>query len=651
MRIILTALFLFIGAVASAQDEERPLARAMDAMRDGDWAGAQIEARADGQFAVDVILWHFLRKGMGTPEQVQDFLARNGDWPGLPYLREKSEETMVAAPDEAVLEFYAAQAPRTGSGALSYARALLAAGRTDQAHQTVIRAWTTLPLSATEFAAYLLDFGPVLEGHHWARLDNALWNGWEDNARAAMPLVTDGQRRLAEARLGLRLMADGVDGLIAAVPEALKSDAGLAYERFNWRVRKGRRSDAIALLLETSTSAKALGRPEAWAGFRRYAARDLMTDGNRTQAYKVASTHFLTEGDDYADLEWLSGYLSLRFMSKPDRAVTHFERFRESIASPISRGRAGYWLGRAHEARKDEAAAREAYAFGAEYQTSFYGLLAAERGGVPFDPILSGREVFPPWREAAFLQSSVYKAAILLLASGELSLSERFLTHLAESLDRTQIGQMGDMLAEFDQPHIQVMLGKRAAAYEMQLPGPYYALHPMAGQTWPVPTELVLAIARRESEFDPNVVSGAGARGLMQVMPGTAREVSERLGLDYAQSRLTADPAYNATLGAAYLAEVSERFGGNPVLVPAAYNAGPSRPERWIELYGDPRSKDVDVIDWIEFIPFQETRNYVMRVTESLPIYRARLGLDPLPVPFSQELKGSGLLPLAPEGE
>jgi len=171
------------------------------------------------------------------------------------------------------------------------------------------------------------------------------------------------------------------------------------------------------------------------------------------------------------------------------------------------------------------------------------------------------------------------------------------------------------------------------------MPGPYYALHPMTDMDLPVPMELALAIARRESEFDPRVVSGAGAQGLMQLMPGTARDVARDLGLDHSPSSVLSDWAYNARLGAEYLRQMAGRFDGNIILIAAAYNAGPARPPRWIERFGDPRGKDIDaVVDWIEHIPFRETRNYVMRVAESLPIYRARLGKAPHPVPFSEEL-------------
>lgn len=627
------------------------MAQAMAAMRDGNWARARIVARGDGAGAVDVITWHHLRAGLGDAAEVQRFLKRNPDWPGLPYLRKKSEDAMTAAPDVDVLAFFAQAPPQTGAGALAYARALVTASEDGAAKAGIVLAWRTLALSSSERTAFLDGWAEVLKPHHVARLDMALWRGWEQNARAMLPLVDDDWRKLAEARMALRRLDGGVDARIEAVPEAMSADPGLAFERFLWRVRKGRDADAIALLLERSVSPESLGEPWAWAGRRRSLARKAMREGRPDQAYKIASTHFLVDGSDYADLEWLSGFIALRQLKRPDLARDHFQRFLASVDTPISLGRAGYWLGRAEEARGDKAAAKAAYAFGAQYQTSFYGLLAAERGGLAFNAALAGDAELAPWRDAAFTQSSVFEAAILLLAAGELSLSERFLTHLAESLDPTQMAQMGDMLADLRQPHIQVMLGKRAAQFGVELPRPYFALHPMATRDLPVPAELALAIARRESEFDPSVISGAGARGLMQLMPGTAKEVAGKLGLDYQVSKLTDDPDFNVTLGTAYLAQLAERYDGNAVMIAAAYNAGPSRPDRWNAEYGDPRSKDVDVIDWIEFLPFKETRNYIMRVTESLPVYRARLGRDPLPLPFSLELVGSTLLPRTPQGE
>ncbi|MBP0481568.1 lytic transglycosylase domain-containing protein [Sagittula salina] len=626
----------------TGQQAGQALAKAMAYMREGNWAAAKIDARGDGQIAVDIIEWHALRAGRGDAAEVMDFLSRHPDWPGMEYLREKSEPVIADGATEAeVRHFFSETQPQSGAGALALARVHMADGDLGLAQADIVLAWRTLSLTGDERRAFLESWGDLLGPHHVARLDMALWKGWAQNAGAMIPYVDDGWKALAEARLGLRTGAGNVDALIAKVPEKLQDDAGLAFERFLWRVKKRRSEDAVALLKERSVSLQKLGEPWAWARGRRDLARERMQAGQYGEAYEIASRHFLVDGSDYAELEWISGYLAFRFLDRPDLAVRHFGNFREAVWTPISVGRAGYWLGRALEATGDTIGAKDAYKHGAQFQTSFYGLLAAERGGLPLNATLAGEESFTDWRQAAFTKSSVFQAAVLLLAAGEVDLGERFMTHLGESLDRDGMGQLGAMLAEMKRPHIEVMLGKRAAQFGIELPGPYYALHPEVVATeYPVPKELVLAIARRESEFDPKVISGAGARGFMQLMPGTAREVASALAVDYDADRLLEDPAYNATLGSNYLAGLADRYDGNPVMMAAAYNAGPSRPDRWMQELGDPRKGAIDVVDWIEMIPFDETRNYVMRVTESLPVYRARLGKDPLPVPFSQELVG-----------
>ncbi|GGA94796.1 lytic transglycosylase domain-containing protein [Allosediminivita pacifica] len=643
-RVVAALLCLVWTSVAAAQDTGRALAAAMEDMRQGNWAGAMIEARRDGQEALDVVLWHFLRAGRGEAAQVQDFIDRNPDWPGMPYLREKSETAIGSAAPEEVLAFFGDSDPQTGGGALTLARAQEAMGNRGAAEATVVMAWRTLPLSGDERRQIQTEWGSVVTPHNVARLDMALWRGWQDNAEALLPYVPEGWRELAEARMALRQLSPGVDARIEDVPEELADHAGLAYERFLWRMRKGRYDDAAELILARSETGEGLGEPWAWAPRRADLARDLMRDGRYDEAYRIAARHGLVEGADFAALEWLAGFIALRFRDDAEAAREHFIAFSGAVDSPISAGRAGYWLGRAEEALGNTEAAKTAYAEGARWQTSYYGLLAAERGDLPIDPALTGAEDFPDWRTAAWTRSTVYRAAILLMAAGEDALAERFLTHLAESLDRQQIGQMGDMLAEMGRPHIAVRLGKRAAQFGIEIPGPYYALDTrVTGTDYPVPTELVLSIARRESEFDPGVISHAGARGFMQLMPGTAQLVSGWLDLDYDAGRLLSDPAYNARLGAAYLADLAQRFDGNVVMMAAGYNAGPGRPIDWMERYGDPRRGDIDVIDWVEMIPFDETRNYVMRVAESVVVYRARLGRDPHPVPFSEELTGNTL--------
>lgn len=629
----------------------RSLAQAMGLMRNGRWDEALTAAARDGQAARDVIEWHRLRGGRGTSADVLAFLRRNPDWPGLPYLAEKSEDTMADAPVADRIEFFKMFPPQSGAAVLAHADALKATGETGTAEAGIVQAWRSMALSDAEQSRFLERYDDLLEPHHEARLDRMLWEGWKVNALRMEPLVSDAWIALSRARIALRDRAGNPDGLIARVPESLADHPGLAYERFEWRMRKGLRDSATELLLERSASAAQLGEPDFWAPRRRDMARRAMRDGRHTEAYRIASGHFTTTGRNFADLEWLSGFLALRFLDDADQAVHHFTRFRADVFTPISVGRAGYWLGRAHEANGDSEAAKTAYALGATYQTSFYGLLAAERGGFGFNAALAGFRPEADWQGADFTESSVHQAAVMLLAAGEGWLSERFWTHLAETQDETNLHLMGKMLADLGLPHIAVMVGKRAARFGLEIPAPYYALHPVAARTHPVPKELVLAIARRESEFDPRVVSPAGARGLMQVMPGTAREVARDLGIGYQRSLLTSDWDYNARLGSAYLARLAKQFEGNAVMMSAGYNAGPSRPARWMRQNGDPRRGEIDVVDWIELVPFNETRNYIMRVTESLPVYRARLGKEPHPVPFSQELSGATLLALAPQGE
>ncbi|MFC3612161.1 lytic transglycosylase domain-containing protein [Lutimaribacter marinistellae] len=648
----MAALFLSIVAVSARAESVDDLRRGLAEMRAGDWNAALSQSGARGSVTRDVIVWHWLRQGFGTDGDVLVFLERRPDWPGLDWLRLKSEPSFTNAAPERVLEFYDGHPPETAEGALNYATALLAQGLRGDAEAEIVKAWRTLAMGDGLQASYLENFGELLKPHHVARLDRMLWDGHVVSARRMLPLVDEGRQKLAQARLALHEMVPGVDARIEAVPEELVNSPGLAFARFVWRDRKEFDDSAVDLMLERSVSAESLGEPAAWADARRRLARLTLRNGDPQRAYETASSHFTTpeNGYDYSDLEWLSGFIALRMLDRPEVAARHFERFAASVESPISMGRAGYWMGRAYAAAGDADKAHAAYALGAENQTSFYGLLAAERIGRPFDAELADPPQNAPWREAAFTGSSVFQAGQMLLELGEDHLAERFLTHLVESLDREQALQLGDAVLELGDAHLGVMVAKRAARSGLVIPAAYYPVHPVAEMPLPMAKEMTLAIARRESEFDPVVISGAGARGLMQVMPATARLVAQELGIlgGHATDRLTADWEYNAKLGANYLAQLAGDLNGNVVMMSAGYNAGPRRPLSWMNRFGDPRSGEIDIIDWIELIPFSETRNYVMRVTESLPVYRARLGKEPLPVPFSQELLGSTLLAFAP---
>lgn len=645
---ILLIAAILPGSRATADD----LKEALSLMRAEKWTEA---ARAAGQpqsVGWDIIEWHRLRAKMGSAADVVSFLKRRPDWPGLAYLRRQNEDTVAALPRAEVLAFYDGRRPQTPEGALSFARAMIAAGRRGEGEAEIVLAWRTMAMGSAIQAEYLRDFSALLKPHHSARLDKLLWEEHRVSAKRMLALVPEPQRKLAEARIALQERTPGVDARIAAVPDKLQDAAGLAYDRFVWRDRKRMQDSAIAMMMDRSTSADALGEPGKWLRRRRDFARQLMRDKKYEDAYQLAAYHFATpeDGYGYSDCEWLAGYIALQMLRDPELAAYHFNRFLDSVETPISIGRGGYWLGRAYAAMGEVDKAHEAYAKAADFQTSFYGLLAAEKLGRPFDPALANPPELPDWRNAAFMGSSVTKAGLMLLQAGDLALAERFLTHLTEGLTPVQARQLGQMAVDLNEPHLAVMIAKRAAQDGVELQGAYYPLHPVAKHALPMAEEMTLAIARRESEFDPYVVSHAGARGLMQVMPATAELVAGELGIlaNHKTSLLTADWKYNARLGATYLAGLAGDFRGNVVMMAAGYNAGPHRPKAWMERYGDPRDGEPDIIDWIEHIPFNETRNYVMRVTESLPVYRARLGKTPLPIPFSQELSGSTLHAFAP---
>ncbi len=652
-RPILLLVTVFLTALPAWAERPRPLGWALEAARDGNWDRAEQIAARDGQVAADVIEWVRLRAALGSYGEITGFLQRRPDWPGERRLRRVSEPVIVLQGDSQVLTFFEETPPQTPQGILRYAKALKAAGREAEANAAVIGAWRNIPMSSTEQALFTGAYGALLSEHHDARLDAMLWRGSYENARRVFNLASKGAVAAAKARIALKDAAPGVDTLIAAVPSSHAKDGGLQYERFMWRARKGRGEDAKALLIETSTSADALGRPEAWSNRRRSYARDEMRNGDAERAYEIAARHFLLSGSAYADLEWLAGYIALQNLNEPETALRHFDNHDQAVQSPISKGRAGYWRGRAYEAMGNVAAADQAYASAAQFQTSFYGLLAAERAGLPFDTELATASVEADWRETDLADLPLFQAGLLLQASGELNLAEQFWTHLAEQLDEERGALLAQAAVDAEQPHLAVMIGKRLARRAIVVPFGYYAMHPVAKRNLPMAPEMTLAIARRESEFDPRVQSGVGARGLMQIMPRTGSAVARGLGrsANHTTERLISDPAYNAELGAAYLSRLAGRFNGNVIMMSAGYNAGPSRPDRWMQVYGDPRRGAIDIVDWIEHIPFRETRNYVMRVAESLPVYRAQLGKAALPQPFSEELTGSSLQAFAPKGE
>ena len=624
-------------------------AKEISALRDAqglanqqDWAEASSRAQGAGAVGADVIEWQRLRAGEGLLGEYEAFLARRPDWPGLPYLKAAGEVAVARSTDpDRVLQYFGGEAPAKAAGVLALTAALEAKGRHAEAVEVATIGWTKLKFTADEQAHLLDTYGPDLRVAHELRLDRILWDGNRaDEGARMLPLVSKDWAALGKARLALRADKDGVSALVNAVPKALKDDPGLAFERFLFRMRHDNYADAAALIVDRSASAQGLGDPMAWAAKRADLARILMRKGEPKSAYRVAATHHLTDLGDMGDLEFLSGFIALRKLNDPARALQHFERL-AGATTPISQARAQYWLGRALEASGDKTTARSAYGKAANYQTSYYGMLAAEKLGLTLDEsLLSNAPPAGSWKGAGYAKSSVLEAAARMAAAGNEQLSARFMLHLGESLSDAELGTLAGLALDLGQYRSAVLIAKAATERGLVFPSAYFPVPDMIPEALPVSRALALSIARRESEFDPEARSPAGALGLMQMLPATAAEVAKDQGIKFSKAKLASDPAYNATLGAAYLKELVDQFGPSVALVASGYNAGPGRPRGWVDAFGDPRLASTDVVDWVEMIPFTETRTYVMRVVEGVVIYRAKLRGTAGPVNISDELTG-----------
>ncbi len=642
-RLAAAICFMVSPAALSAQVTSGDVVAVEFAMK-RDFLNAYLKAGTDDTVIRDLITWQRLRFGDAVFSDYVAFADVHPDWPGQDVLRRAGEALIPKNYDpQVVVDWFANTTPLSGLGAIRLANALTATGDAAAGRNVVRTAWTTLALDKVGQADLLTAYGDSLADLHVDRADALLWRWQTTEAEQMLPLLDADQQALVKARIALIRKSGDPDALLAAVPDWLKNSPGLLYDRFNWLADKGRQTDAIAILSAQSTAAHALGEPWRWSSWRRILARWQMREGNAQAAYDLASNHFMTAADNaasYADLEWLSGYLKLRFLNDSVQALVHFDNAASEVDSPISLGRAGYWQGRALDALGRTDDARAAYARGAENQTSFYGLLAAEKLGVPLDPFLTGKSDPRDWQTASVMQDELVRAGFALLRADERGKAVLFFAEAGKRLNAGDLSRLGAALEAEDETYFEVLLGKSAAARGVIVPSIYFPMHDLADMDLPVPPELALSIARRESEFNATVGSPVGALGLMQLMPGTARDVARSLDLPYEKARLTADWRYNATLGSRYLADLYDRFGNSPVQIAAGYNAGPGRPRDWMQDRGDPRNGVVDVIDWIEMIPFRETRNYVQRVTESIPIYRARLSGETGPINFTALLMG-----------
>ncbi len=618
----------FDTGLMSAKDR-KIYTQAFREMRQRNWQKAiSLADTAKYDLPAKYIRWSWLKayKGGASFHDITSFLIDNPDWPYRGTLMRRAEEALVnPAPADRTLSWFSDRTPLTGMGMLRYGEALLSVGQKDKGQDWIRQAWAEGNFSEGLEKQFLASHKDRLtKADHEARMDRLLWDHRADDAIRMLDRVGSTAKKLAVARIRLMRMKGNVDAAINNIPAEFQNDPGLLYERTRWRRRKGMHEGAQEILLGLNGDAS---NPELWWTERHIQSRKLLHKGYVSEAYRLASQHGLTTGADFAAAEWLSGWISLRFLHDYKVALDHFTRFYNNVSYPISRARGAYWTGRAYAALKDKRSAQYWYEEATRYATTFYGQVALGELGKYHMPSIPVTPHPDTATRKAFEKNELVLISRHLAELGEGRRSRPFLLALTEQAKTPQqYAYFSELAHTIERPDYAVTVAKRASQLGTELTHISWPTHTPTTEKPPIEKPLVLAITRQESAFAADAVSHAGARGLMQLMPATAKSVSRKLNLSYSTSRLTADPAYNTLLGSTYLGNLIDRFDGSYILAIASYNAGPGRTNQWIREWGDPRLGEIDNIDWIELIPFSETRNYVQRVMENLQVYRQLLG-------------------------
>jgi len=592
--------------------------------------------------ARDFALWYRYRHGKanGDAQAIEQFRLAHPDWPALDTLREKAEAALflTGADTDKVKAFFSTSKPQTGAGKAALAAVYVKDGNETGARELVISAWRDHELNS-EIEKKILDrYGKWLTAeHHRARIDRLLYPD-EKGAIAAAQRVSkllpaDEQKKVA-ARIAVVQRGGNAGKLLDALPkDAIKADVGLRFNRIQWlrrTMKKDRREEAWTLLMDAPSEPSVLLDLNNWWIERRVSCRGALNDKKYKYAYEIAAEHGLVSGDSFIEAEFLAGWIALRYLSDPNTALLHFSSLRRAATSSRNIALGEYWLGRTALALGDRATAMVNFHNAAKYPQYFYGQLA--RQSLDPNPAYLKITSTPLPTEAdiqRFLSRDGVRAIGVARAVGLDWVTPQFFLQLSRTLTNpAEVVLLAELAKLSDHQQIGLRLSK--IAFNRDLPLGDYAL-PVGGipkfqslLTDRVDLALVHALSRQESEFNAAAKSPVGARGLMQLMPATARAVARAYKVKYSTDRLT-NAAYNTQLGEAFLRDLIDSYNGSFFMALAAYNAGPGRVAEWIELFGDPRDPNVDPIDWIERIPFTETRRYVIKIMETLQLYRSRL--------------------------
>lgn len=623
--------------------DEALLAQGLAAAKRGDVASAKaaISSLSD-PIARKIVTWAMVDVS-STTLSFYDLDAARRDLDGFPrgarrqQAAEKLLETSGKSPQQ-IVDWFAGQEPASAPGAMALASAYRSLGREPDAASLIRRWWRDKPFEADVQRTMLTRFGDALTpDDHVRRADVLLYGAQGPAARDVVALLPAEKQPAALARISLR---GNIDTSFASLTPDEQASPGVAMERASFLRRKGQDGAAVsALSTLPSDGVVGDGADRVWDERYRLTLSSIRA-GDWRAAYRAAANTGLSSGADATEAEFYAGWIALNRLNDPVAAARHFAAIERIGSSPITRARAFYWLGRAAEARGDRAAAETYFSRGAEHVTTFYGQLAAEKLGLklvlPADPVPTAAE------RAAFEGRDVVQAMRMLADQGQKDLFRVFALHIDDIVpSRTDAALLIDAIRGYGDQDTSMKAARGAAQRGLILADRAYPVRSppeVAGAPEPA---LVLGITRQESGFDPAVRSGADARGMMQLLPSTASIVARRMGVSYSASMLY-EPDYNMRLGSSYLGQIVNQFSGSYIMAAAGYNAGPGRPAAWVNMCGDPRTSSTDPLDFIECIPFSETRNYVMRVMENMQVYRAKLNGGSAPITLSSDLRRGG---------
>jgi soluble lytic murein transglycosylase len=611
------------------------LKQALEAYRRGDVAeGDRLRAGIADESARALTEWVAIRS---TPtvgfDRIAGFLREDARWPAGALIRKRAEEALLfqRKPPATVRAYFATQRPTTSAGKFALALAFQADGLDRDAAALVRDAWRKDNFGRDFEAKILEKFSNVLtQADHRVRMERQLLKENWGTAQRAAARAGAGYEALVKARIAASDNAKKTAALLEAVPAALKGDTSYAFSKAQWLRRNDKPLDAAKAMAEVTRDPAVLADGDEWWVERRIVARKLLDKGEARAAYEVVAGNGAESAANKIEAEFQAAWIALRFLDEPALAAGHLRTAARFAETPISLARVAYWQGRTAEAVGADEVAQRHYEQAAAYPITYYGQLARAKLGSGL-ALRAAAAPTHPGRES-FARLTAAKALRLLYGLGVPDLALALHVDLSQRLnDAGQLEALGDLAAEHRDARGLLVVGKSAVQRGFPLDTHAYptigipAFDPVGGR---VDKAMVYAVARQESMFDPKAQSHAGARGLMQLMPATAKRTAKRFGLNFDTDKLTADPVYNAKIGSAHLGELMEDWRGSLILVFASYNAGGGNVKKWIDAYGDPRRPGVDVVDWVERIPFSETRNYVQRVLENFQVYRHRLGGD-----------------------